>query len=1104
METENVFWGYQTHFSMGESIIDPEEGVKLIKDMGYEGLALADTMSISALISVSKAAKKAGLEVITGVTLRVKVDDADKPRYIYPKVYARKESGVHKIYGVLSAAGKDRDWAFITREQFLDMIDTDVTVTSGSNLGLFSSTLAVAERDDLIHEITTRTDSNGFVAELCAVPQPAYARQNAEVIDFAKETYVGIITNPVALYKHAPDHDSRDVMQGLLARRKISYGTMRWYPDKGRFIKSEKDTESDLEASLALADRIMGTPATSRNINACVWHSAAWYTYKWAKSEPAMPLMAPDEFEELKAQCKARFANRIMRPVFGYQPDRALLPEYVERLKYELEVLGRMGFSGYFLLVADLVQWSKDNGIIVGPGRGSVGGSLVAFIMGITEVDPLRFNLLFERFINPGRKDLPDADLDFMSERRHEVVDYLKSKYGAENVGGISNYNTLQGAGSLREVGKALGLTEKDYECSKMVPKQHGIPMPLKDSIHIVPEIESYSLKHPEAFDISSRLEGTLRTMGQHAAGIVVCKEPLVNRAVVTQRAKDVCINWDKRVSEEQGLVKIDILGLSNLDVIEKAFRKVEHDTGKVIDILDIPLDDRKVLDAFGNGDTIGVFQFESSGMRKLLKDLQKGGPITFEELSAAMSLYRPGPMDSGMMDEYVSIRQGFTTPYYDHPNMEAALSVTNGVAIYQEQIMQLARDVAGFTLQEADDLRKAMGKKDKDMMEEQRVAWIAGCVAHSTMAERVADALFDKIAAFAGYGFNRSHSIEYSIISFVSMWLKMYYPLQFYAASLEVLGEDKLLGLIEDASKRGIQVLPPDINNSDGTFKRDGSGKNLTCPFNRLKGLSEITQNAILEARKAGPFKDKADFLARVEKRKCNSKHQDVLERVGAFASLDPAAPPANSPTRVRDQLELMPGLVSAKVNVDREVVWDEFTKEQIAKLVIVPSQKIAASPCNPRASRKIKAMVIFDAATKQEEKAGAIMHGSNADYIKHAIDEAGGKWNAGFYYTALCKVPKKDKKLTGEEMRNWMPILKKEIEILQPPVIVACGSEIARLLIPDLKGAITELAGKVVYNKELDCNIVVGITPGMLWVDPSKAPILTKVFETALELIV
>jgi len=1096
----NIFWGFQSHFSMGESIIDPEEGIKAIAKAGYTHVALADTMSVSAVISASKAAKKAGIELITGCTLRVK--DGDHP-YFYPKVYMHNEAAFKRLFGLLSSVQRDRDWSFVTYESFLEFLNNDVTVTSGSAQGLFSSAVDIARRDAYIADIKSRAGAQGFCVELTSVPSPAYARSTAEAINYAIDNDESTVLNPVALYLTETEHDARDIMQGLLARRKIGFGTMRWFPDRGRFIKSPADVSRDFQATFDLADRINPAWSAGANSMGLSIRNETGLDYRWTKKDPALPKLAADEFAHLKAECKARFKDRVMRPVFGYQPDASLIPQYVERLQYELGILEKMGFSGYFLLVADLVKWSKDNGIIVGPGRGSVGGSLVAFIMGITEVDPIRFNLLFERFINPGRKDLPDADLDFMSERRHEVIDYLKSRYGADHVGGISNYNTLQGAGALREVGKCLGIPERDYECSKMVPKEHGQPIELTRAVEMVSEIETYKINHPVAFQISADLEGVLRTMGQHAAGIVVCDEPLRNRAVVDDRKEDLIINWDKRVSEEQGLVKIDILGLSNLDVIERAFGKIEHDYGKKINILDISLDDRRVLDAFGRGETVGVFQFESSGMRKLLKDLAKAGPLTFEELSAAMSLFRPGPLDSGMLDDYVNIRQGIMEPQYDHPNMEPALSVTGGVIVYQEQVMQVARDLAGFTLQEADDLRKAMGKKDKDMMAEQRQAWVDGCVRHSALSESAAGALFDKVEAFAGYGFNRSHSIEYSIISFVSMWLKMYYPLQFYAASLEILKEEKLKGIVEDAAKHGIQILPPDINISDGTFKRDGSGKNLTCPFNRLKGLSDITLGAIMKAREAGPFKSKADFLARVEKRRCNIRHVDVLERVGAFANLETTTAPPNSPTRTRDQLELMPGLVSTRVQVDRVVEWDEHTKRQITELVIVPANKIAASPVNPRASRKVRVVVITDAATKHEEKAGAMMNGSNADYIKRSIEEAGLKWNNGFYYTTLCKVPKKEKRLTSEEMRAWAPILRKELDILNPAIIVCLGSEISRHMVPDLKGSIMELAGTVVYDRENDANIVLGISPGMIWVDPSKSELMDKTFETVAELL-
>ncbi len=1096
-----VFWGYQTHFSMGESIIVPEEGVKQIKEMGYTHLALADTMSISALVTVAKACKKADLQMIVGCTLRVKSPNG----YWYPKVYVHNEPALVRLYALISNADYDRDWAYVTFEQFRDYVANDITVTSGAAQGFFSGVLTDAERLDYTNQLVTRYSAFGFVGELCAVATPPFAMQNTKVWDMA-DTF---ITNSCATYRTIQDHDARDIMQAILSRRTIDKSTMRWGP-KGRFIKPQTDVDDELRMSLVMGDTLIGRPTATtglffgRGPGPGVVNLAN-FTYKWYKQDESLPKLAAHstEIDQLRTMCAAAFDDRIKRPVFGYQPDASLLPAYQARLDYELDVIAKMGFAGYFLLVADLVQWSKDSGIIVGPGRGSVGGSLIAFIIGITEVDPIRFDLFFERFINPGRKDLPDADLDFMSERRHEIVDYLKATYGDDKVGGISNYNTLSGASAIRDVAKAMLIPEVDYNCSKRVPKLHGQSVELPDAADQVPEIQAYAAKHPTAWDVSVRLEGVLRNMGQHAAGIVVSKDPLVHRATVQQRAKDICINWDKRVSEEQGLVKIDVLGLSTLDVIKKAFDKIQTDYGKSIDILDIPMDDKKVLTAFGNGETIGIFQFESGGMRRLLKDLRKGGELTFEELAAATALYRPGPMDSGMMQDFVNIRQGVATPYYDHPSMENALKVTGGVIVYQEQVMQVARDLGGFTLQEADDLRKAMGKKDKVMMAEQRDAWVRGCVKTSGISAELAGALFDKIEAFAGYGFNRSHSVEYSIISFVCMWLKVYYPVQFFAASLEVFKEEKLLGIIEDAAKRGIKILPPDINESDGTFKRYKGTQNLIPPFNRLKGLSDITQTAILAARASGPFKSKADFLTRVEKRKCNARHQDVLDRVGAFASIEPGTPANDSPTRVRDQLELMPGLVDAKVHVSKSVVWDGFTKEQIAKLVISAAQKLAGAPVSPRAGKKIQAMVITDAANKQEEKAGVAMEGQTADYVKQAISNAGMKWNQGFYYTSLIKVPTKGKIITAAERAEWVKILQTEITIINPPIIIALGGDVARLLLPGIKGGIVELAKKVVYSKDVDANIVIGINPAMIWIDPSKQELLQEIFEIAADLM-
>ncbi|UUZ75407.1 DNA polymerase III subunit alpha [Polaromonas sp. P1(28)-13] len=520
----------------------------------------------------------------------------------------------------------------------------------------------------------------------------------------------------------------------------------------------------------------------------------------------SLPVMAANEFQALGRKCIDGWNTRFSAPVLGHQPGGVELDTiYKDRLKYELSVLKSMGFAGYFLLVEDLVTWAKKSGIIVGPGRGSVGGSLVAYLIGITDVDPIRFDLIFERFINPERLDLPDADLDFMSTRRHEVIAYLADKYGADRVAGISNFSTLASASALRDAGRIHDLTPLQLMATKLVPKEHGQSFTLTESAKAVPELDRFKGDHPEIWGHALKLEGVMRSFGKHAAGVVVAGVPLVNRAVLETRDEDgvPVVVWDKRVVEDWGLVKMDILGLSTLDVLEIARRYIEERHGKSIDYLRLPLEEKDIMDAFGRGDTTGVFQFESPGMKRLLRDLAMGGDLTFEDITATTALYRPGPMDSGLMDDFVQIKQGHKMPYYEHPNMIAALSATSSVVVYQEQVMQLAVDLAGFTRAEADHLRKAMGKKDKDKMAEQRDAWLAGCKSKSSMEAGPAGELFDKIEAFAGYGFNRSHAVEYSIISYWCLWVRVRYPAEYFAACLSVVGDDKVEGLVAEARVR-------------------------------------------------------------------------------------------------------------------------------------------------------------------------------------------------------------------------------------------------------------------------------------------------------------
>lgn len=1083
-----VLWGARTTFSIGQSILSVDTLLAKAKELGYEAVAIADTMSVSALIDAAGASKKAGINLISGCTLRVQHWEPEKGVF-QPKVYCRTGDAFVELLKALSAAevdGKGRtSFTYLTFDRFIEMLRAaDFVVTTGDVHSAFSSAFPAADTYELVERVRlAQNDAQSALAvELVAVENPYYERANEEAAMTATSLGLPVMVSGMCLYASPDDAEARDVMEAIAKNQKMTF--------EGRNILTFMDL------SLKPADELERIAKTASQCDA-IADSLSW---RWSKMPISLPKMADDEFKALVGLCKAGWADRVGKEVMGYKPDKALLPEYVARLKMELDVLNSLGFCGYFLLVADLVTWAKKEKILVGPGRGSVGGSLVAYLTGITDVDPIRFNLLFERFINPERLDLPDADLDFMSVRRHEVVEYLRDKYGSECVAQISNYNTLGAPSALKEVGKAYEIPDRELACSSYIPKEHGQSVSLEEAETRMPELQEYAARHPDQFAISKKLEGAIRAMGTHAAGVIVAAVPIAERAVVEKRGEDGAVNWDKRVVEDMGLVKIDILGLTNLDVLGRAAAKIKADYGTDIDLLSVPLDDAKVMEAFGRGDTVGVFQFESGGMRKLLKDLAKGGTLDFEALSAATALFRPGPLDSGLLDDYVAIRQGAASEHYEHPNMKAALGPTFGVIVYQEQVMQLARDLAGFSLAGADHLRKAMGKKDKAKMAEQRDQWVKGCRDHSGIDEDWSSALFDKIELFAGYAFNRSHSVEYAIISYWTMWLKIHYPHAFYAAALEVFKEDKLHALVTDAAKHKIEILPPDINESTRDFRRTPDG-HLMAPLNRVKGIGELTETAILDARaKLGrPFATVEELIDNVEKRRCNIRHRQILEDVGAFAKIIPGSLPPRHPDRTKTQKELLPGLVVGNVRADRAIVIDGHIKEQLTKLYLELRDQGAI--VLPRFGKKPKLMVVFEAPTFHDEKAGKLMETDSAQFVKDAL-KAAGLSMADCYCTTYLKRPKEGKAPSNDEVLFSKPFFERELELVKPAAIVALGSFVVRQLLPDEKGGIMDMNGKVVYDKKLDASVVVGISPGMLYHDPGKQPMLDDAFSRAAEL--
>lgn len=1113
----------RTHFSLGESVIKIDDLVSKGKEAGVQSIALMDTMNVSGMIDFAKQCKDAGIKPVFGCRLRLVNDPTYRkpplgtkpipnPEY-YVNVYIRNAEGWQAVMRLLSKGLSEEYFYYRSRIGLNDLLaelkahPDSLYVTSGD----FNSVFTVPKGAEIWQQILKVAPN--AVGEIIPVPTPFWDRYNIEVIKNCNGKV--IVTWPM-LYMESQDADTRDVAAAIMSSHKMT--------DRFRMIPHCRNHLPVSDEKLAHYVKMMVESWRSNYGYECPFEISTSYkqelvdgcTFDWSRLPVTLPNIAEGEteFNMVLRLCKEGWKRRFRNPVLGYVIGKDQVAQYGDRLKYELDVIKKMGFERYFLVVADLVKWAKTNGILVGPGRGSVGGSLVAYLMDITDVDPIRFNLLFERFINPERLDLPDADLDFQSTRREEVIQYLVDKYGRERVAGISNFSTMASASALRDAGRVYEMDPRELGVTKLVPKEHGIPYTLTRAADEVAALDDFRNKHPDLWRVATRLEGVMRSYGRHAAGVVVGGEDLSSRAVIETHRGEPVVNWDKVFVEDLGLVKMDVLGLSTLDVIGMAQKYIAESKGSELDLLHMPLDDEETMAAFAKGDTIGVFQFESSGMRNLLKDLGLGGKLTFEDLAAATSLYRPGPKDSGLLEDYVAIRQGLKRPYYEHENMKPALETTGGVMVYQEQVMQITRDLCGFSAAEADAARKAMGKKDKEKMEKLRVKFVDGAKSHSGMAEPIANALFDKIMNFAAYAFNRSHAVEYSVISYWTMFLKTHFPVQFYAATLTVLGEDKIEGLVRDARKRGIEIMPPRVNMSTQRFEIISEGLKdlkavLIAPFNRIKGVSENTGQVILEARKrVGKFTSKAHFEASVNKTKCNKLHREALDKVGAFANIEPGQLPALHPDRRKDQMTLMPGLIIDMVKADRHIVVADEIKKMLITEVVRPCQTCRNCSLSggvhpvPRLGAKAKFMVVTDCPNYSEEAENKMFSGKASGFLKNAMALADLKASDG-YFTSLVKSPKSEKMLTNEQINGCIGYLKREIEILKPPVILVLGSATLSQLVPGLKGGILENQGRVHYDSKLDANIVIGFNPASIAFDSSKQQALNDLLQLVSELV-
>jgi DNA polymerase-3 subunit alpha len=702
---------------------------------------------------------------------------------------------------------------------------------------------------------------------------PERAAERA-LVDFAFAQGLPLVATNEPLFATADDYEAHDALICIAEGRLISQAERRHLTPEHRFkTRAEMmalfaDLPEALAATVEIAERCAFRPETRKPI-------LPQFTTGAGKI---------DEAEELRRRAEEGLVRRIAAHGVAHARTEE---EYRERLAFELNVIGGMKYPGYFLIVADFIQWAKSEGIPVGPGRGSGAGSLVAYALTITDLDPIRFGLLFERFLNPERVSMPDFDIDFCQNRRDEVIRYVQQRYGREQVAQIITFGTLQARGVLRDVGRVLEMPygQVDKIC-KLVPQNPAAPVTLSRAIADEPRLQAARDDDPvvaRAFAIAQKLEGLNRHASTHAAGIVIGDRPLAELVPLYRDPKsDMPVTqFNMKWVEQAGLVKFDFLGLTTLTVLETAVRLVKQ-RDIDIDLAAIPLDDKKTYEQLARAEAVGIFQLESQGMRRALLDMR---PDRFEDIIALVALYRPGPMAN--IPTYCARKHGNEQPDYIHPKLQPVLQETFGVIVYQEQVMQAAQVLAGYSLGEADLLRRAMGKKIRSEMRAQRERFVSGAVERG-VEKAQAEAVFELLERFADYGFNKSHAAAYALVAYQTAYMKANYPVEFLAASMTLAmgNTDKLAEFRAEAVRLGIKVEPPSVNKSGVEF--DVKGNTIFYALSALKGVGREAVKAIVAARADHPFVDLADFARRINPRAVNKRVLESLAASGAFDGIE------------------------------------------------------------------------------------------------------------------------------------------------------------------------------------------------------------------------
>ena len=866
-----------TEYSLLDGASRVKELIRRTKELGMDSVAITDHGVMYGAVRFYKEAKAQGVHPVIGCEvylapgMRQERAEVDGTRYYHLILLAENKTGYRNLVELISLANiegyyyKPRIDKELLRQYHEGVIALSACVAGEIPQAILRGNNERAEA--LVAEYVEIFGQNNFFLEIQDHGLPEEKTVNRALRELAKKYDIGLVATNDVHYVHANDSEFHDILLCVQTGRTIND------PDRMRFSGPDYYLKSEEEMAALFADYPEALENTARIAARC----QVDFTFGELQL-PFYPL--PEHFESddayLRALCEERLSSRYAD----------VTDEIRTRLDYELDVIHGMGYASYFLIVWDFINYARGHGVEVGPGRGSAAGSIVAYLLGITNIDPLRYALLFERFLNPERVSMPDIDIDFDDINRGRVISYVKERYGEDHVAQIATFGTMGAKGAIRDVGRVLEMSFSEVSAiTKLVPAELNITLEraLKESSdfrRLYDEDESVR----RVIDLARRIEGLPRNISIHAAGVVIAKEPLASQVPVWVSEGTLVTEFDKDDVEALGLLKMDFLGLRTLTIIADTVRHVCASHGIELDVDAIPLVDEKTSQMLCNGDTGAVFQMESAGMTNLVKDLQPKG---FVDLIPTVALYRPGPLGSGMVTDFIDGLHGKKEVVYMHPLLEPILKETFGVVLYQEQVMQIVQVLAGFSLGQADLLRRAMGKKKHDLLMAQKEIFLQGCAKNGIEAS-LANHIFDLLTHFADYGFNKSHSAAYGLLAWQTAYLKAHYPVEFMAGVLTSIMDktDKIPVYIQLCRQMGIKILPPDINSSAATFGiEDGAIR-----FG-LAAVRNVGENAIVSMERVraegGKFRSLVDFCARVDMRAVNKRALESLIKCGAFDSI-------------------------------------------------------------------------------------------------------------------------------------------------------------------------------------------------------------------------